>query len=91
MLATKLVLANKHVDAAVEIRSSITQMFSKDIFFNPIELKVAEGLAIPETDGREGVLRGQVFLEEAFLGGDWAGTTPEFGNSRVIHPAVEEL
>ena len=61
------------------------------IFFDPVELEVSEWFAVPASDGGEAMLAVQSLLEEAFLGFDGARDAPGFGDTRLVHPVVQQV
>jgi hypothetical protein len=88
---SEFIFSDQHMNTTIVIPSTIAQLLAKDIFFHPINFKIAEWLPVPKTNRWERMFGGQIILEEAFLRALRAGASPEFRNSVNIHPFVQEL
>jgi hypothetical protein len=91
IFTSEFIFSDQHMNTTIVIPSTTAQLLAKDIFFHPINFKIAEWLPVPKTNRWERVFGGQIILEEAFLRALWAGASPEFRNSVNIHPFVQEL
>jgi len=66
-------------------------MLTQDILHDPVDLEIAEWLAIPASNYGKGVAGFEICFEERFLCADRAVAAPEFGDAGDVHPFVEEL
>lgn len=69
----------------------INSILPQLILFDPVNLKITKGFAVPAADHGEGVFRAEGVLEEGFLAFDVAGGGPEVVDAGFVHPFVEEV
>lgn len=90
MRASELLFADESVEAAVPVIDvAAREVAAQAVLLDPVELEVAERLAVPAADGGEAVLAGQALLKERLLGLDGAGDAPGSGDARLVHPVVQ--
>lgn len=77
MRAPELLLTYQAMQATVVVTNVASQMFPQHIFLDPVDFKVAKGLAIPAADARKAVSTRQAVAEEFFLVRDRPILTPE--------------
>ncbi len=87
----ELVLADKTVQASIPIADVAAEMLAQSIFLDPVDLEVAERLAVPAADDGNAVSAGEAALEELFLVGQRALLAPEVRHAGVVHPSVQQL
>ena len=92
MRASELLFADQSVEAAVPVIDvAAREVAAQAVLLDPVELEVAERLAVPAADGGEAVLAVQALLKESLLGLDGAGDAPGSGDARLVHPVVQQV
>lgn len=88
--SAEFLLAHEQVNTPVIVVHAIQQS-SQRVFLHPVNLEVAEGLAVPASDDGEAVSARQILQEKLLLYRTLAAHLPHRFDSRVIHPAVQRV